>query len=164
MWAKKYAFGLWVYYIIVLIWIVLFKLQFSLADLPHFRNINLIPFAESAVTNGTVDFSEIIGNVMLFIPYGLFLHILLEKKSLFRQFLPIFCTCMLFEIFQFVFAIGGSDITDVFTNSLGGICGIFLAVCLKKGIGKHWICFINVLGSVGAVLFTGFFVLIAFAN
>ena len=88
--SKKITLGLLVFYLVALTWIILFKLQFSIADLPHLRNINLIPFADSVIVNGTIDFSEIIQNVLAFIPYGLFVHILWEKKPILKQFLPVF--------------------------------------------------------------------------
>ena len=136
--SKKNTLGLLVFYLVALTWIILFKLQFSIADLPHLRNINLIPFAGSVIVNGTIDFSEIIQNVLAFIPYGLFVHILWEKKPILKQFLPIVCTSFLFEIVQFIFAIGGTDITDIITNSLGGFLGIVLAIGIFKISNKYW--------------------------
>lgn len=54
--SKKCTLGLLIFYLTALSWIIIFKLQFSIADLPHLRNINLIPFAESVIVNGTVHF------------------------------------------------------------------------------------------------------------
>lgn len=54
--SKKCTLGLLIFYLTALSWIIIFKLQFSIADLPHLRNINLIPFAESVIVNGTVYF------------------------------------------------------------------------------------------------------------
>lgn len=47
--SKKVTFGLLIFYIIALVWIVLFKFQFSLGQLDHFRSVNLIPFAGSDI-------------------------------------------------------------------------------------------------------------------
>lgn len=60
--SKKMTAGLLIFYLIALVWIILFKLGFSTADLPHIRNINLVPFAESLIVNGRLDVSEIIKN------------------------------------------------------------------------------------------------------
>ena len=49
--------------------------------------------------------------------------IMWEDKPPLKQFAPIICTSLLFEAVQFIFAIGASDITDIITNSLGGIIG-----------------------------------------
>ena len=142
--SKKMTVGLLIFYLIALVWIILFKLQFSTADLPHIRNINLVPFAESVI----------IKNGVAFIPYGVFVHILWEQKSFVTQCVPILATSLLLEVLQFVFAIGASDITDLIMNSLGGIAGILIGVCLQKIAKINWIRIINIISFIGAVLMT----------
>lgn len=161
--SKKCTLGLLIFYLVALTWIILFKFQFSIADLPHLRNINLIPFGNSVIVNGTIDFSEIIQNLLVFVPYGLFIHILWEEKPLLKQFLPIICTSFLFEIVQFIFAIGGTDITDIITNSLGGFLGIVIAI-VSKILNKNWIKVINVISLIGAILLTLFIAMLLLAN
>ncbi len=34
---------LFIIYLVILVWVILFKLQFSLGDIDHARSINLIP-------------------------------------------------------------------------------------------------------------------------
>lgn len=65
----KLAIGLFAIYILSLVWIILFKLGSSLTNLPHYRNINLIPFSGSVIVNGKIFLSEIIGNILIFIPF-----------------------------------------------------------------------------------------------
>lgn len=161
--SKKCTLGLLIFYLVALTWIILFKFQFSIADLPHLRNINLIPFGNSVIVNGTIDFSEIIQNLLAFVPYGLFIHILWEEKPLLKQFLPIICTSFLFEIVQYIFAIGGTDITDIITNSLGGFLGIVIAI-VSKILNKNWIKVINVISLIGAILLTLFISMLLLAN
>lgn len=55
-------------YILILTWIILFKMQLSFVALPYIRSINLIPFAESVIVNGKIYFGEIIDNLIIFIP------------------------------------------------------------------------------------------------
>lgn len=164
MGSKKWTTGLLVFYLIALTWIILFKLQFSLTDLPHLRNINLIPFGESVIANGRVYINEIIWNLMVFIPYGLFIHILWEDRPLLKQFVPIICTSLLFETVQFIFAIGASDITDVITNTLGGIIGVFAAIGISKVVKKNWIKLINILSLTGGLLLTLLLAILLLAN
>ena len=152
--SKKMTAGLLIFYLIALVWIILFKLGFSTADLPHIRNINLVSFAESLIVNGRLDVSEIIKNGVAFIPYGVFVHILWEQKSFVTQYIPILATSLLLEVLQFVFAIGASDITDIIMNSLGGMVGILIAVCLQKIAKINWISIINIISFIGAVLMT----------
>lgn len=58
--SKKITLGLFIFYCVILTWIIIFKLQFSFEDLPHFRSLNLIPFSESAIVNDKMNFDEII--------------------------------------------------------------------------------------------------------
>lgn len=79
--SKKFTMGLLIFYLIVLTWIIIFKLQFSFENLPHIRNINLIPFGESVIINGKMDFGEIIQNALAFIPFGVFDACALGRKA-----------------------------------------------------------------------------------
>lgn len=162
--TKKLTLGLLIFYLIALTWIVVFKMQFSIADLPHFRSVNLIPFSGSVIINGQIYFSEIIENVLAFIPFGLFIHILWQEKPLLKQLAPIIATSLLFEVFQFIFSVGGTDITDIITNSLGGIIGIFIAIFIYKISNKYWIKFINILSLIGAIFLVLFIAILLFAN
>lgn len=162
--SKKVTLGLLMFYLIALIWIIIFKLQFSFENLPHIRNINLIPFGESVIVNGKMDLSEIIQNALAFIPLGLFIHVLWEQKSLLKQFIPIICTSLLFEVIQFTFAIGATDITDLISNSLGGIIGIIIAVAISKITRKNWIKLINIISFIGAITLTLFIAVLLLAN
>lgn len=164
MGSKKWTLVLLIFYLIALIWIILFKLQFSIADLPHIRNINFIPFGASVITNGTIYFGEIIQNLLAFLPYGLLIHILWEDKPLLKQFVPMFCTSFLFETAQYIFAIGASDITDIITNSLGGIIGVFAAIVISKIARKNWVKLINIVSLTGGVLLTLFIAILLLAN
>lgn len=162
--SKKITLGLLIFYLAALTWVIIFKLQFSLENLPHIRNINLIPFRQSVIVNGKIELSEIIQNAVAFIPYGLFIHVLWEKKTLLRQSALIICTSLVFEIIQFTFAIGASDITDIISNSLGGIIGIVTAVFISKVSKKRWIGFINIISFIGAVILTLFIAVLLLAN
>ena len=81
-----------------------------------------------------------------------------------KQFIPIICTSLIFEIIQFVFAIGASDITDMISNSLGGIIGIAIAVSISKVSKKGWIKFINIISFIGAIILTLFIAILLLAN
>lgn len=162
--SKKVTLGLLIFYLIALIWIIIFKLQFSFENLPHIRNINLIPFGESVIVNGKMDISEIIQNALAFIPLGLFVHILWEEKSFLKQFVPIICTTLLFEVIQFIFAIGATDITDIITNSLGGIIGIIIAIAISKMTRNNWVKLINIISLIGAITLTLFIAVLLLTN
>lgn len=115
-----------VIYLIVLVWIILFKLSFHLEDLPHLRNINLIPFSQSFGLN------EIVSNAIIFIPFGILISMIKKQWSFLKKVLPIFATSLILEIMQYILYIGASDITDIITNTFGGIIGIAFVCILVK--------------------------------
>ena len=92
---------LFLLYLVLLIWIILFKLQFSITALDRAREINLIPF-------------------------GIYLCLVFQRSRLRSKLLFIAGMSMLLEVCQYVLAVGRSDITDLITNISGGLIGIFL--------------------------------------
>ena len=88
--------------------------------------------------NGKIDYTEVIQNALIFIPYGIFISTLWDKKPFIVKVLPIILTSFLFETIQFVFAIGASDITDIIANSLGGVIGIAIAFAFLKIFKENW--------------------------
>lgn len=162
--SKKFTMGLLIFYLIVLTWIIIFKLQFSLENLPHIRNINLIPFGESVIINGKMDFGEIIQNALAFIPFGVLMHVLWEEKSMIKQMAPVVAVSLLYEIIQFLFAVGATDITDVIANSLGGMIGIIIAVIISRLSEKHWTKIINTVSFSCAIVLTVFIAMLILTN
>jgi glycopeptide antibiotics resistance protein len=120
--------GLLALYILILIWIVLFKLKFDIPSVfhHHHRSLNLIPFAAPSRVNGSVNYGEMILNCLFFIPFGLLLNVNFKQPGFLSKLAFILCFSLTVEIIQFVFAIGASDITDVITNSFGGLIGLIL--------------------------------------
>ena len=106
-------------YLLILSWIILFKLQFSFSALDHIRQINLLPFGGSVIANGKIDFDEIINNVIVFIPVGAYFSLLFKNKSVLKAIGSVLGISFVYEIIQFIFAIGASDITDLISNTLG---------------------------------------------
>lgn len=119
-------------YLFLLTWLILFKFSANLYELSHFRSINLIPFGASMITNGKINLDEILYNILVFIPWGVYFTVLKPEWPLTQKIISGGCLSLTFEILQFIFAIGASDITDVIGNTLGGILGISLCQILKK--------------------------------
>lgn len=151
-------------YLIVLTWIILLKFSFTFQDLPHFRNINLVPYGDSLVTNGRVSFHEILMNMVVFIPLGLYLSMLKSDWSLWKRFAPAVGISLLYEILQFIFAIGASDITDLINNSLGGAVGCLLYCLFKKCFSDKANRILNVLACIGTIAFIVLFGIVIVSN
>ncbi|MGX9757753.1 VanZ family protein [Clostridioides difficile] len=166
--SKEYNItkGLFVVYIILLTWIILFKMQFDISSLEtmNLRNINLVPFAGSLIVNNRVDISEIILNVAVFVPFGIYLCMLKEECSFIKKVAPIFIISLAFETLQYIFAIGASDITDLIGNTLGGIIGIVVFTLLSKIFKNKTKKVINVLALIVTVIVVLFLGLLIIAN
>jgi len=159
----KLTIALFAIYSVVLVWVVIFKTQFSFSDLPQYREINLIPFAGSAIKNNQLNFKEILWNVLVFIPFGLYWSLIKQNWPFWKKILLIAGVSLLFELVQFVFAIGGSDITDLISNTLGGAIGIGLYAALLRLLKEKTHKVVNIVGLIGTicvvllVLFVAFF-------
>lgn len=147
----KLTFGLFIVYILVLIWIILYKMQFSFHTLPHFRGLNLIPFAGSVIKNNQLDYNEIILNIIVFIPFGLYLNMIKLNWSFWKKIISIAGVSLLFELLQFLFAIGGTDITDLISNTLGGATGIGFYNVFSKIMKEKTNKTLNILALIGTI-------------
>lgn len=68
---------------------------------------------------------NLIGNLILFIPFGFLLPVLFKRCSFFKVLFSSFIFSFLIEIIQ-LFLPRGTDVDDVWLNCLGGIIGWFL--------------------------------------
>ena len=125
---KKTTHILFTIYLFLIIWIILFKLSVSIEQLPHFRSINLIPFYYPNKT--TYQIKEVLENMIIFIPFGLYLKTLNIHNS--RTIFLGFLLSLSLELSQYIFGIGASDITDLITNTIGVIIGVGIYQLLKK--------------------------------
>ena len=129
----KVLFGI---YCLLLVWIILFKLSFSIQDitgLDKIRSINLIPFYYHNEINSHFHFTEVIENFLIFIPFGIYLKMLNKDNKIIIIYGFLFS--LILEISQFIFKLGASDITDIITNTLGTTIGV-LGYCLLEKIFK----------------------------
>jgi glycopeptide antibiotics resistance protein len=108
-------------YTATLLWLILFKFSVHFGSVLSYdnRSINLVPFSNSSGSSG-----EMVGNVLVFVPFGLLLGVNFERLDLRRKLLVVFAFSLAAEVIQYIVAIGVSDITDVITNTLGGLLGL----------------------------------------
>ncbi len=151
-------------YMVLLAWLILFKFSINFSELDHIRNINFVPFRGSAIINGHVDISEIIYNILVFVPLGVYVSIFKPDWSLLRKALPGLFISLLFEALQFIFAIGASDITDLLGNTIGGLVGIVVFFLLKTIFKQKYITVINSIGLVVEVIGVAMLGILIIAN
>jgi len=123
-------------YLVFLVWIVVLKMNFSFQNIRPVREVNLIPFYYKDIAAGDIPLLEALMNVIVFIPFGFLLTRSLPTTGMAKKVAIIITVSLIFEILQYALSIGASDITDVITNSMGGITGVFLGGKVK-GKGSH---------------------------
>lgn len=129
-------YGVFICYIFLLIKI-LFLSRISLLELFNnsprnsFSAINLIPFYSITEYLTGIDinikrfaFINVVGNIVIFIPLGVYLSLIKKDNRVRTNLLFIFIVSLFVEIIQGFLGIGISDIDDVILNGLGGWIGI----------------------------------------
>lgn len=151
-------------YMVLLTWIILFKMAPSIAEVPHLRNINLIPYGDSLIVNGKLDVSELLQNAIAFLPIGVYISILKPNWSFMKKILPAFGISLIYEILQYVFAIGATDITDVINNTLGGVAGVLFYILAEKVLRDKTVKVFNILAIMGTAGLLGLMTLLIVMN
>lgn len=130
-----FLYGVFICYILFLIKL-LFLSRVSLFELfdsqrTSFRSINIIPFysiteymSGSTASLKRFAFSNLVGNIVIFIPLGIYLPLLKKDKRVIINLLFIFIVSLFVEIIQGLLGIGASDIDDIILNCLGGWVGV----------------------------------------
>ena len=157
---------LFIFYLVILVWVILFKLQFAVSDIDHIRSVNLIPFHYSTAAGEQFHVKEVRDNVLIFIPFGILLSMLAYGMKLRNKFLIMFGTSLVLETMQFILSIGSTDITDLITNGLGGVIGIALYALLLKVVKnkQKMDMVISIVAGVVTVLFLGLMAVLLLSN
>lgn len=149
-----FLYGVFICYILLLIKILFLS---RVSHLEH-RSINLIPFYSimEYISGGTANikafaFSNVVGNIVIFIPLGTYLSLFKNDKRVITNLLFIFIVSLFVEIIQGLLGIGASDIDDIILNCLGGLIGIlgykFLLFILRDEKKVHTA--ITILSAIG---------------
>ena len=139
-------------YFIILVWILLFKMSFSIDELYKNRSINIIPFMGSVIVNGRIYISEIINNIVVFIPVGIYVCMLKKDWPILKKISVGFFISLGIEVLQFVLSIGATDITDLIGNTFGGMVGILVFYLFSKVFKNKTNNIINILALIATIL------------
>lgn len=124
-----FVFGI---YLVLLVWLVLFKFALRAEDIAHMRGVNLIPFYYDTEVNARVHGKEVFFNILIFVPLGVYLSIFFPDRRFLWTALPGFLLSLFFEVTQYVFAIGATDITDLIGNTAGTLLGVGLCALFRR--------------------------------
>ena len=139
--------------------VILFGLLFMKAH--SFSSINIVPFYSIGNYLFSDDkllrafaFSNVVGNIILFVPLGVYLPLFIREKGILKNVLWIILISALVEILQFVFRVGASDIDDVILNGLGGFIGIIAyRILLKMFVDYSKVKFaVTLIAPIAAIL------------
>lgn len=125
---KKLRFLIFMTYLLLLSWGILFKFMppsHWYFGQPHV-SINLIPYRDLARTwDGRLDVSEILLNILAFLPVGYFAYRPSYRVS--KGVLWGLGLSLSYESLQLLLGIGMFDVTDLIHNGLGSLLGAGLA-------------------------------------
>lgn len=114
-------------------WLVLLFYLYLLIDIVFFardvrRSINLTPFNMIVEQGFTLN---VWGNVLMFIPLGLYFADFMKKFNLWKILFYIIGISLFIEVTQYVLKRGTSDIDDLILNTVGGLIGIMFYLLIK---------------------------------
>lgn len=137
---------IFVIYMCLLIYVVFFAE--SMGRTSQTRHIyNLEPFKEikrfwkyilDNDSLGRIARLNIIGNVVAFIPFGIFLPVLSHRRiKLIATTLYSFSLSLAIELTQLITMVGSCDVDDLILNCLGGLTGYIIYAFLYKIIRRE---------------------------
>lgn len=153
-----YLVTLFVIYLMLLVWIVLWKLEPPWIG--GYRVIKLVPFAATSEAGASTPL-DVIANLVLFIPFGIYLGLLAPSRPWWKSAGVLTLASLALEVTQYVLAVGRSDITDVIVNTVGGLAGLALLALVHSKVHARIVRVMNLLCSLGtalALLATGLFI------
>lgn len=87
-------------------------------------NLVLFSYADTFFQSRTIRV-EVINNVWLFIPFGIGMYRIYQRKSIFAS---AFIFSILIETTQYITGLGVAEFNDVFENTMGGILGVIACI------------------------------------
>lgn len=138
-------------YLALLVWIVLFKLELPHVGLGELRVVKLVPFVSDGV-NGPSALSEVVANLLLFMPFGVYLGVLAPSWSWPRAAGVFAATSVALEGAQYVLRLGSTDVTDVIMNTAGGLVGLGLFATLRRVLRERTGRALRPVFAIGTVL------------
>ena len=152
-------------YILLLIWIVLFKcniylsitngyFEFKTLTLKERFDYYLIPFIDYINNDSTqtfIKFKDGILNVFVFIPLGLYLSFFIKNNKFIKVIFYTFLISLLFEIIQLFSLLGSFQTEDLILNLFSGLLGYIIYKIIYK---EKNIKVLNILSLICIIILT----------
>lgn len=159
-------YAVFAFYILLLLLILFRRFQGS-------RSVNLVPLRSilAFITGTDLDsgravpldpafvrglaLSNILGNIVIFIPLGVYITLFNKDKTLWKNALWAALASLAAEAVQVAFKLGTGDIDDIILNGLGGLLGILLCrgiyrLCKQDGFRAR--CAVAVMAPIVGVI------------
>ena len=131
--SKKKLYDILFYGIMGLYFVIMLWILFQRRASGGVRIINTAPFSTISsyfYINGGIlhgyGLVNLIGNILIFIPMGIYLSMLIKKTSVKAYTVLVAFISLGVEILQYIFALGVADVDDIILNTIGGFIGILL--------------------------------------
>jgi len=120
-------------YLALLAWVVLWKLESPwIGDAAGLgRPIKLVPFLPSGDAGASMP-AEILINLVLFVPFGLFLGALASNWSWWSAGVAALGASLVLETVQHLISTGTFDTTDLVVNTAGALLGWMIFVAVRR--------------------------------
>lgn len=107
-------------------------------------NTNFIPFRN--ISNYIINHNSFnldivlyntLGNILIFLPLGIFLPLLFRNVKLFKALTVFIMVSLIIELLQYPLEVGQTDIDDIILRSIGGVVGFLI---IKLSIQFFFFC------------------------
>ena len=82
-------------------------------------------------------FSNLAGNILIFIPFGFIVPMASERRSIFATAVGAVLLSLLIETIQLFTKVGSFDVDDLLLNAIGGVAGYFIFIISNWIRRKH---------------------------
>lgn len=162
VWHNLLLYSFFVVYIIIL-FTILFRTSHpsrSINFIPlrsigfYLSGIDLQPYSEREIIILSFGFTNLVGNIVLFIPLGVYFALFHESYGIRKNVLAVCFISMAAEIVQYILKMGIADVDDVILNTLGGFIGViaYQALMIKLKSREKVRCVIEILAPIVGII------------
>ncbi|MES1169390.1 MAG: VanZ family protein [Leifsonia sp.] len=150
---RRLLIVLFAVYLVMLVWAILWKFEVPFigqaALLP--RPLKLVPFVASGDYQASHP-SEVVANVILFVPFGIFLGMLAPRRRWWQLAGIFVAASLVLETVQHLISTGSFDTTDVIDNTVGGLVGLGVLVLARRWLGDRAGAVVTRVGLIAGVV------------
>ncbi len=132
---------MFILYILFLLYFLIFSDWYGRSGVYDNYHYNLVPFQEilrywnHRDQLGMLSFTNLAGNVLVFVPFGFLAAMASRKRNILRTSLDGFLLSLMVETFQLFAMVGSFDVDDLILNTSGVILG-FVGFVFCNGIRR----------------------------